>query len=359
MLLKHRLDKWLINFRKYIFLYKDGYFELPYLSNSPHVMLASFKTMPYTKFDEGNNRILTNNIFTDGIMYYREVEEGLWIIITEIAFKKKVSTHALYDHEPCDYYFMSYFKYYHKLKTTRLNEIQVPNVGWGLYKPGTQVNSYFSENDSGVFLDISFSKDWLDKNIGIHNLTEGNGLKQFLESDTGYKLWKDNIRGGEERMMKILSDLKAPQEDGMGPLAMKVLCLDLMTRFFQSIASMQVAAVEDSVSETDRRHLAIVENAILDSLTTAFPGLENLAAQASMSASKLKVLFKKVYGNSVFQYYQEKQMILALELLKKNSSIKEVSQTLGYDNPSNFTLAFKKYHQFLPSVVDGNYPATN
>lgn len=358
-MLKHRLDKWFINFRKYIFLYKDGYFELPYLSNSPQVMLESFKNMPYTKFDKENKRILTNNIFTDGIMYYKEVEEGLWIMITEIEFKKKVSTHALYDHEPCDYYFMSYFKYYHKLKTTRMNEIQVPNIGWGLYKPGTQVNSYFSENDSGVFMDICFSKDWFDKNIGIHNLAEGNGLKQYLESDSAYKIWKDSIKGGEERMMKILNDLKAPQEDGMGPLAMKVLCLDLMTRFFQSIAKMPVAAVEDSVSETDRRHLAIIERALLDSLTGAFPGVENLAKQANMSASKLKVLFKKVYGNSVFKYYQEKQMILALELLKNRTTIKEVSQTLGYDNPSNFTLAFKKHHQFLPSEVDINYPLLN
>jgi AraC-like DNA-binding protein len=322
-------------------------------------MLASFKNMPYTKFDEANKRILTNNIFTDGIMYYREVEEGLWIMITEIEFKRRVSTHALYDHEPCDYYFMSYFKYYHKLKTTRMNEIQVPNIGWGLYKPGTQVNSYFAENDRGVFMDICFSKAWFEKNIGMHNLVNGNGLKEYLESDTAYKIWKDSIKGGEERMMKILADLKAPQEDGMDALAMKVLCLDLMTRFFQSIANMPVAAVEDNVSETDRRHLAIVERAILDALTTTFPGLENLATTANMSASKLKVLFKKVYGNSLFKYYQEKQMILALELLKESNSIKEVSQTLGYDNPSNFTFAFKKYYQFLPSEVDTNYPLVN
>lgn len=351
MSLKHRLDKWFINFRKYLFLYKEGYFELPYLSNSPQVMLASFQTMPYVKFDEPNNRILTNNMFTDGAMYYKELEEGLWIMITEIEFKKNVSTHALYDHEPCDYYFMSYFKYYHKLSNTRMNDIQVPNIGWGLYKPGTQVNSYFSANDKGVFMDICFNKEWFHKNIGLVNLDDSNGLKHYLESETAYKIWKDNIDGGEERMMKILSGLKTPQTDGMSDLSMKVLCLDLMTRFFQSIASMPIAADEGGINETDRRHLAIAERKLLDALTTSFPGIEALANHAHMSPTKLKILFRKVYGNSVFQYYQEKQMLLAIELLKNNSSIKDVSQTLGYDNPSNFTVAFKKYHQFLPSEI--------
>lgn len=352
MLLKYRLEKWFNNFRKYIFLYKDGYFELPYLSNSPEVMLASFKNMPYVKFDEKNNRIHTNNIFTDGIMYYKELEEGLWVMITEIEFKKNVSTHALYDQEPCDYFFMSYFKYYHRLKANFNNEYKVPNTGWGLYKPGTQVNSYFSENDKGLFMDICFSKDWFNKNIKLENLADDNGLKLYLESEVAYKIWKDSIVGGEERMMKILKDLQSPQQDGTSTLSMKVLCLDLMTKFFQSIANMPVSLAEDGINEADRRHLAMVERIILDSLTSSFPGIDFLAEEASMSASKLKGLFKKVYGNSIFQYYQEKQMMLAFELLKGNSSVKEVSQTLGYDNPSNFTLAFKKHHKFLPSEVN-------
>ena len=64
-------------------------------------------------------------------------------------------------------------------------------------------------------------------------------------------------------------------------------------------------------------------------------------------------MFKKVYGNSMLQYYQEKQMILAFSLLKnKGNSVKDIAQTLGYSNASNFTIAFKKVHNILPSEID-------
>ena len=75
--------------------YRDGYYKLPYICNSPQIMLDSFKGMPYTKFNEANNYIETHNPFTDGKMYFRELSEGLWITISEIEFKKNVSTHAL------------------------------------------------------------------------------------------------------------------------------------------------------------------------------------------------------------------------------------------------------------------------
>ena len=352
MTFKSRINKWLINFRKYLFIYRDGYYELPYLSNSPQIMLASFKKMSFVKFDEKNKCIKTKNPFTDGVMYYKEVEEGLWIMITEIEFKKNISTHALYDNEPCDYYFMSYFKYYHKLKDTKMNDIDMPNTGWGLYKPGTQVNSYFSEHDKGVFMDICFSKLWFDKNFGIGKMSADNVLKQYLDSDIAYKIWKDTIENGEERMNKILNALKVPLTDGMSDFSMKILCLDLMNSFFTSIVNMPVAVAEDKINETDRRHLANAERMLVNALTTHFPGIDIIATTVHMSPTKLKTLFKKVYGNSMMQYYQEKQILLALNILKAGKiSVKEVANNLGYDNHSNFTLAFKKVHNFLPSEI--------
>ena len=139
---KLRIDKWLIRFRNYLFLYKDGYYRLPYLCNSPQMMLASFKSMPYTKYDGANNFIETNNQFINGRIYFRELDEGLWIMISEMEFKKNVSTHALYDRSPCDYYSLSHFRYSQMIKA----EIILPIVGWGLYKPGTGINGYFAEN---------------------------------------------------------------------------------------------------------------------------------------------------------------------------------------------------------------------
>ena len=352
MTLKVRLNKWFIRFRKYFFLYKDGYYELPYICNSPQVMLASFKGMPYTKYDEANNYIETNNPFTNGKMYFKELSDGLWIIITEIEFKKKVSTHALFDEAPCDYYYLSHFRYTHKLKDPVLNEIRIPKVGWGLYKPGTAMNAYFDENDKGIFMDIVFSREWFDKNIFLDKNNDQDSLKQYLDSDKAFKIWADIVVGSQASVDKMLQILKEPNATNVSYLNLQITCLDLMMRFLQSIASLHLSIENEIIHETDRRHLATAERLLIDSLTTKFKGIDVFARAAHMSTSKLKTLFKKEYGKSIGQYHQEKQMELALKLLKhEGATVKAVSITLGYNSQSHFTTAFKKYHNFLPSDV--------
>jgi AraC-like DNA-binding protein len=115
---------------------------------------------------------------------------------------------------------------------------------------------------------------------------------------------------------------------------------------------MHLSTEVETINEADRRHLAKAERMLIDSLTTKFMGIGVLTEAAHMSPTKLKTLFKKEYGKSLLQYYQEKQMELALKLLKKEgASVKQVSLSLGYDNPSYFTATFKKHHNILPSDV--------
>jgi len=131
-----RINKWLINIKKYIVFYKDGYYVVPYLSNSPDLMVNSLKSMPFTKHNPVEKAIYSNNIFTDGVLYYRELTNGLWLIITEIKFLKDVCTKALYDGEPSDYYFLSHLSFKVQVDENNINEVKVPKVGWALYKPG-------------------------------------------------------------------------------------------------------------------------------------------------------------------------------------------------------------------------------
>ena len=349
---KLRINRWLINFRKYLFFYRDGYYELPYICNSPEIMLASFKGMPYTKYDAANNYIETNNPFTNGRMYFRELSEGLWITITEIEFKKNVSTHALFDNGPCDYYYLSHFRYTHKLQKPVLNETTIPEVGWSLYKPGTVMNAYFEANDKGVFMDIIFSKGWFDKNILLETSDNQDSLQQYLDSDKAFKIWEDIVLGSKDSVAKMLEILKEPASSNISYLNLNLTCLDLMIRFLQSIAILPLSTEKETVNEADRRHLATAEKMLTDSLTTRFMGIDVLAKAVHMSPTKLKTVFKREYGKTILQYYQEKQMELALKLLKKPSaSVKDVSHSLGYDNPNYFSSTFKKYYNYLPSEV--------
>jgi AraC-like DNA-binding protein len=80
------------------------------------------------------------------------------------------------------------------------------------------------------------------------------------------------------------------------------------------------------------------------------PTIKELAKEVAMSESKLKKIFKTVFGLPPYEYFQKHRMQKArIMLLSGDHSIKDVGYTLGYSNLSNFTLAFKKEFKMLPS----------
>jgi len=102
-------------------------------------------------------------------------------------------------------------------------------------------------------------------------------------------------------------------------------------------------------SSSDIDAVIRVESKLLESIKESFPSVNELAKEAGMSASKLKTLFKKVYGKALFEYFQERRMLKAKTmLLSSHYSVKEAAFEFGFKNISNFTLAFKKQFGLLP-----------
>ncbi len=75
-----------------------------------------------------------------------------------------------------------------------------------------------------------------------------------------------------------------------------------------------------------------------------------------MSATKFKNLFKAVYGTPVYEYYQQKRMQQAADLLSRGLSLKEAGLKVGYNNISNFSAAFKKQYNVLPHEYKVSLP---
>lgn len=100
------------------------------------------------------------------------------------------------------------------------------------------------------------------------------------------------------------------------------------------------------------RKLMDAEALLVHDYSKPAPTIPELAKVATMSETKLKVLFKKVYGYSPYEYYQINRMNKARQmLLSRKYSIKETGMILGYHNLSNFTIAFKKVFNVLPSEI--------
>lgn len=86
-----------------------------------------------------------------------------------------------------------------------------------------------------------------------------------------------------------------------------------------------------------------VKEQMLDHLGTP-PVIKELAAFANMSPSKLKRLFKQIFGNSIFSYYQEFRIKEAARLLKEEKlSVSDVGYELGFTNLSHFSRVFQEH----------------
>jgi AraC-like DNA-binding protein len=74
------------------------------------------------------------------------------------------------------------------------------------------------------------------------------------------------------------------------------------------------------------------------------PVINELAVGANMSPTKLKRLFKQIFGNSIFSYYQEFRMKEAARLLKEEKlSVSDVGYQLGFTNLSHFSRVFEEH----------------
>ncbi len=88
---------------------------------------------------------------------------------------------------------------------------------------------------------------------------------------------------------------------------------------------------------------------IIQSNISAQFSLEGLARQVGTNDCTLKAMFKREFGQSVFQFIYNQRMEAASRcLLDTFIPIAEIGYMLGYDHPSHFTTAFRRCYGMSP-----------
>ncbi|OYU82770.1 MAG: hypothetical protein CFE24_14260 [Flavobacterium sp. BFFFF2] len=186
-------DKNNIYIKNSLFSSKDGFFEIPYLSNSPQVMMESIINLPVATHNKTTQKVHTENDFFDGNMNYIEVEEGLWLFAYNFDVKQNIIANAFYDdHVPADYFYLTLSVFEYELPVLKQEKnIVLLSKCWTLYRPKTMVSMYFYKNTSGRFINFVFNKKWAEANI----CTTFPALTSFFNAKTGYLTWLDQVPG--------------------------------------------------------------------------------------------------------------------------------------------------------------------
>lgn len=171
---------------------------------------------------------------------------------------------------------------------------------------------------------------------------EGSEMKNTISHNPSFILHEGMTREMEQ-ILKQLS--RIDETTKLSALLYKTKAQELIYYLFARLFSRKAGA-SFSVNQEDVNRIYQVRAAILADLSTP-PQLSDLARNIGMSPTKMKQLFRQVFGDSIYNYFQVERMNEAAQLLR-GLSVSEVGYSIGFSNLSHFARLFEKHHQMKP-----------
>lgn len=125
----------------------------------------------------------------------------------------------------------------------------------------------------------------------------------------------------------------------------KIKSQELVYWLLRELAS-RVTAPARRLHPADVEKIFGVRTALLNTLHRP-PSLPKLAQAAGLSETKMRHLFRQVFGSSPYDYFQTARMAEARRRLQKGS-VSEVGDQLGFTNLSHFARLFEQHHGITP-----------
>lgn len=352
--LHQRVQKWVLKIKPLLFTYKKGFFEFQYLANSPQANIQCFIKMPFVKHIAHKQSLSTSNAFIKTDLFYYEVEEGLWLYLVQTDYKANVCYKEFYDkYLPTEYYFLNLEIKYSggDSKHTFVNDVSYSNNSFLLFKPKSSFKSYHFKNTKEFSVTLFFNEDWLKSKLYKRPGFKNSTLWYFFESKDTSIISPSELNETSDIFQPIFEALF--NEKATGILSSQVLQKftgDFLSQFLVSYNHVPIGAL--NLGNNARQQVLAAEKKLTRDLFSSFPGIEKIANEIGISPTKLKANFKLVFEKSMFQYFREKQMLAAKEILKDEKiKTNDLSHMLGYKNAGKFAVAFKKHTGISPSEV--------
>lgn len=161
------------------------------------------------------------------------------------------------------------------------------------------------------------------------------------------------IMRATEGIEHIFSELyKAPNEFREGYLKVKIIELLMFLTVLDIGSSMEK---KKYFSKVQVDTVKAIKNFLTEHLEQ-YITLQQLSDKFNIPLTSMKNCFKGVFGMPISTYIREYRLQAAAHMLQKtNESIGAISEKVGYENPSKFTVAFQKAMKQTPSDYRKNF----
>lgn len=228
-----------------------------------------------------------------------------------------------------------------------------------------EIVNFLKQHDSSIQIASSAlsTQAFFPKNTEIHYMVIGirrKELKSLLKIPHSNNDLVNHIAHGnvlfyycEELTEDIAFELKnlmlIETDGGLSLLSYQITVQKVLYLLFQKLLR-RTGKSHYPINKEDADKITEIRTTLVRDISSP-PRLENLAEQVGMSQTKMKSLFKQVYGNSIYQYYQKIRMQEAAKLLQHQSfTVSEVGYQLGFSNMSHFARLFKRYYGLTPKA---------
>ena len=120
---------------------------------------------------------------------------------------------------------------------------------------------------------------------------------------------------------------------------------ELIYLLFSKLLS-RTSVAPNPINTDDARKIYGVRTAILRDLSKT-PQFPELAKAAGITLTRMKQLFRQVFGDSIYNYYQSARMHEAARLLAR-LTVSETGYQLGFNNLSHFSRLFENHNRLKP-----------
>ncbi|NMM49068.1 helix-turn-helix transcriptional regulator [Marinigracilibium pacificum] len=153
-------------------------------------------------------------------------------------------------------------------------------------------------------------------------------------------------------MKKLIGEIhENADDDSFGRNFRKVRAEELIMQFLHKVdkRDFSVKSKQGKIKTDAYERIYKVREKLLEDLSKQ-PAMDELAEEAALSPSRMRSVFKEVFGMPVYSYLQEARLEEARNLiLNSDYSISSISYLTGFSNPGHFASLFKNKFGMLPS----------
>ncbi|AKD54901.1 helix-turn-helix transcriptional regulator [Spirosoma radiotolerans] len=195
--------------------------------------------------------------------------------------------------------------------------------------------SLFKENSRVVIVAVLVQADYLKSFLG----DDADQFQFLLDTPTDFLL--EEVMTDD--MISTLNSIARKEPPGLLPAYYyRLKAMELLFYLFQRLSKRE-KTVQQTFSEQDIVSIYKVRDQLVSCLAKP-SSISELTRVAGMNALKMRTLFKQVFGQGIYDYYQHVRMQEAARLLRiPNHSVAEVGSQLGYENLSHFSRVFEKH----------------